>query len=117
MWIACQGGSARAIAELIGREEDWVEAEIAKIPKSDDAVDSRIFRDFAPQVYALWNFAKAEQAGMPQTAHYVALRGAFGRWAEEGGASPRSGRFAGAGRERQNPRGGRPGDKIAARRP
>jgi DNA modification methylase len=59
LWMACSAGSAKDIAETIDRDEDWVEAEIAKIPKSDDAVDSRIFRNFTPEVYALWSFGKA----------------------------------------------------------
>ena len=47
------------IAESVEMSQPAVAAEIAKIIKKISKNDSDIFRNFAPEVYSLWNFGKA----------------------------------------------------------
>lgn len=58
-WMRCE--TQEAIAEAVGLEDrSLVSRWVADFVKSDESADSHIFRDFAPEVYALWNFAKAD---------------------------------------------------------
>lgn len=57
-WMRCE--TQEAIAEAVGVPQQTVTRWIADFTQNDADGDSGIFRDFAPELYALWSFGKAD---------------------------------------------------------
>ena len=56
MWLACH--TQAEIAETVGLERNTVTEILQKMSENYSREDSDIFRDFDPEVYQVWNFAK-----------------------------------------------------------
>lgn len=56
MWMACH--TQQAIETATGMDRATLSVFVKKVRK-DAPVDSNIFRNFTPEIYALWNFGKA----------------------------------------------------------
>lgn len=57
MWFRCY--STEEIADAVGMERRTVADRIEEIGKNPQMRESAIFRDFEPELYSVWNFAKA----------------------------------------------------------
>jgi DNA modification methylase len=57
MWLRCH--TQEEIAEEVGLSREAVNDQIAEFGKNGNLSDSTIFRDFEPELYSIWNFAKA----------------------------------------------------------
>lgn len=55
-WMRCEGQAA--IAEAVGMSREKVNDIIADFGKDEQMTDFTIFRDFAPELYTIWNFSK-----------------------------------------------------------
>lgn len=57
MYLRCH--TQEYIAEAVGCSQKTAANKIADFSKSGNFADSTIFRDFSPELYTVWNFAKA----------------------------------------------------------
>ncbi len=57
LWLSCH--TQEAIGEMVGIDRTIVGDRIAEFVENGDSVDSHIFRNFSPELYSVWNFAKA----------------------------------------------------------
>lgn len=56
MWLACY--TQEEIAQTVGMEQKTISNKIADFSKNRQMSDITIFRNFEPQLYSIWNFAK-----------------------------------------------------------
>jgi hypothetical protein len=57
MWLRCC--ESQEIADEVGLDIRTVELEIAEMRKNGNLSDISLFRNFEPELYSVWNFAKA----------------------------------------------------------